>query len=203
MNEENFMLVSLNDEKSKEISEVLGSETCKKIINYLIENKEASQKDLSDSLNIPMNTLDYNIKKLVSSGFIQKRKNFFWSSKGKKIIMYEISNRSIVISHKKPNKEKIKSIIPGFILIFATTFAVFVFERLNSIKNSELNIMPSYDAFQTEIVRDVSTLSKVAQSIPAELPSIISEQPFPLWGWFLAGGVLAMIIFSIVNWRKL
>ena len=79
MDENHFMLISLEDSKSKAVSEVLGSKTCKKIITHLSEKKEASQKDLSDSLNIPMNTLDYNIKKLLESGFIQKRKNFFWN----------------------------------------------------------------------------------------------------------------------------
>jgi DNA-binding MarR family transcriptional regulator len=63
----------------------LGSRTCKKIIAYLSERKEASQKDLSDALNIPMNTLDYNIKKLIESGFIQKRRN---SSGVKKVKRY-------------------------------------------------------------------------------------------------------------------
>ena len=86
MSEDRFMLVSLEDSKSKAISEVLGSKTCKKIIGYLSEKKEASQKDLSTALSIPMNTLDYNIKKLLDSGFLQKRKNFFWSKKGKKIV---------------------------------------------------------------------------------------------------------------------
>jgi predicted transcriptional regulator len=136
MTEENFILVSLDDARSKEISEVLGSETCKKIINYLVENKEASQKDLSDNLKIPMNTLDYNMKKLLSSGFIQKRKNFFWSAKGKKIIMYEISNKSIVISHKKSVGSKIKSIIPAFILTAAGTFAIWVYQKIEFVQNS-------------------------------------------------------------------
>ena len=127
MSEDRFMLVSLEDSKSKAIAEVIGSKTCKKIINYLAEKKEASQKDLSDALDIPMNTLDYNVKKLLESGFVQKRKNFFWSKKGKKIIMYELSNKSIVFSPKKVNSEKIKSILPAFILTLAGTFAIWVF----------------------------------------------------------------------------
>ena len=123
MEENHFMLVSLEDSKSKSISEVLGSKTCKKVIGYLSERKEASQQDLSNALSIPMNTLDYNIKKLLDSGFIQKRKNFFWSKKGKKIVMYELSNKSIVISPKKSSSQKFNSILPAFILTAAGTFA--------------------------------------------------------------------------------
>ena len=130
MDENHFMLISLEDSKSKAISEVLGSKTCKKIISYLSEKKEASQQDLSKALDIPMNTLDYNIKKLLESGFIQKRKNFFWSKKGKKIILYELSNKSIVISPKKSSQQKLKSIAPAFILTLAGTFAVWTYEKI-------------------------------------------------------------------------
>jgi predicted transcriptional regulator len=198
MNEENFILVSLEDSKSKEISEILGSKTCKKIIGYLSENKEASQKDLSDNLNIPMNTLDYNIKKLLSSGFVQKRKNFFWSKKGKKIVMYEISNKSIVISPKKSASEKIKSIIPAFILTIAGTFAVAVYEKIS---------VPGIDA-PREIVADsvqesVMSLATKTGSTEGIFSYLLTPHPFPLWGWFLTGALLAIIILSIVNWRKL
>ena len=192
MNEKNFILVSLEDSKSKEISEVLGSKTCKKIISYLSENKEASQKDLSYNLKIPMNTLDYNIKKLLSSGFIQKKKNFFWSAKGKKIIMYEISDKSIIISPKKSIGEKIKSITPAIIFTASMTFAVGVYEKISSAGVQIPSAVPEYVT---------STMSKSADT---EIVSYLtSSQPFPLWGWFLTGAGLAIIIFSIVNWRKL
>ena len=77
VDEDKFIMVSLDDEKSKAVAEVLSSKTCKSIIGYLAENKEASEKDLSDKLNIPLNTIEYNLKKLIESGFVQKRKNFF------------------------------------------------------------------------------------------------------------------------------
>ena len=129
VDEDKFILVSLDDEKSKSVAEVLSSKTCKNIIGYLAENKEASEKDLSDKLGIPLNTVEYNIKKLVESGFVQKRKNFFWSRKGKKITMYEVSNKSIIISHKKPTKEKIKSIVPAVILTAAGTLAIWAYGK--------------------------------------------------------------------------
>ncbi|MCK9568087.1 helix-turn-helix domain-containing protein [Candidatus Pacearchaeota archaeon] len=189
MDENKFMLISMEDETSKAVAEVLGSKTCKKIINHLAEIKEASQKDLSDALKIPMNTLDYNMKKLLESGFIQKKKNFFWSKKGKKIIMYELSNKSIVISPKKSTAEKIKSIIPAFILTAAGTFAVAVFEKINYATRN----VQTYDAsIESEIL-----------SVAAKAPTIISPQTFPIWGWFLAGALLAIFIISIINWRKL
>jgi predicted transcriptional regulator len=207
MGEENFILVSLEDSKSKEISEVLGSKTCKRIIAYLSENKEASQKDLSDNLKIPMNTLDYNIKKLLSSGFIQKRKNFFWSKKGKKIVMYELSNKSIVISHKKPTSEKLKSIIPALILTAAGTFAVWTYEKLSALPLFEESVSMGAGGsnLMDKTVGTVSEGATYSTTVPAVhsfLQSVSQNTPL-VWGWFLAGALFVLTIFSIVNWRKL
>lgn len=192
MSEENFILVSLDDSKSKEISEILGSKTCKKIINYLSENKEASEKDLSVILKLPISTIEYNLKKLISSGFVQKRKNFFWSKKGKKIVMYELSNKSIVISHKKPNLEKLKSIIPAFILTATGTFAVWAYQNIKTIRQSSVTDMGA-GGIANEF------LYKAAETAP----TLMSSQPTPIWAWFLAGALLAIFIISIINWRKL
>jgi DNA-binding Lrp family transcriptional regulator len=214
MSEENFMLVSLEDSKSKAIAEVISSKTCKKIINYLAGNKEASQKDLSDNLNIPLNTLDYNIKKLLDSGFVQKRKNFFWSKKGKKIIMYELSNKSIVFSPKKSSGEKIKSILPAFILTLAGTFAIWVFEKIkysaqNAVSHGRdaVAYAEDYSEELLEKVAGTTASSGASESVPqftnAVQNTILNPHPTPLWAWFLVGALLAILIISIVNWRKL
>jgi len=192
MDENKFMLVSMEDETSKSVAEVLSSKTCKKIINYLSE-KEASQKDLSDALGIQMNTLDYNIKKLLESGFIQKKKKFFWSKKGKKIVLYELSNKSIIISPKKSTGEKIKSILPAIILTVAGTFAISVFEKINFVSR---NLQPSQSSYDTSF--GVEIVSKIS-----ETPTMITPQSFPLWGWFLLGSVISIFIIAIINWRKL
>ncbi len=193
-NEDNFILVSLNDEKSKSIAEVIGSKTCKKIINYLAETKEASQKDLSTALKIPLNTIEYNIKKLLDSGFIQKAKNFFWSKKGKKIIMYKLSKKSVIISHKKSNINKFKSILPAFILTAAGTFAVWVYEKLSSVPQTlNQKYIPAIDESLRKATNFVES--------PASDLSVISNMP--LWIWFLMGSLIAIFIISIVNWRKL
>jgi predicted transcriptional regulator len=204
MPEENhFMLVSLEDSKSKAISEVLGSKTCKKIIGYLSERKEASQKDLSDALDIPMNTLDYNIKKLLESGFIQKKKNFFWSKKGKKISMYELSNKSIVISPKKSSSQKFKSILPAFILTAAGTFAVWAYEKIKyaTIYSRENIVAPVVDYSQDVLLKGAEVASSTGTS--SDYSSLAASAPISIWPWFMAGALLMIVIISIINWEKL
>ena len=105
MVEKKFILIGMDDKRSKKIAEVLGNKTAKKILNYLAETKEASQQDIATDLKIPINTVDYNIKKLNKAGLVDKSKNFFWSKKGKRIIMYKAAKKHIVISPKslRPN----------------------------------------------------------------------------------------------------
>jgi predicted transcriptional regulator len=84
--EKKYILLSLEDPKSKKLSEVLGNKTCKKIIDFLTETKEASEKDISDALNIPLSTTEYNLKKLVGADLVEKTKNFFGAKKEKKFL---------------------------------------------------------------------------------------------------------------------
>jgi len=194
MTEKKYMVISIDDPRMGNISEILKNETCKKIISYLSENIEASEKDLVDALKVPASTVEYNIKKLLQSGFIQKRKNFFWSKKGKKIVMYEISNKSILISPKNSSIEKVKSLVPGFLITVAGTFALFVYEKINSTGFSQ----------NTQDYAAQTTQKVVAENVPqitSSIPNLINLSP--LWISFLIGGILALFIFAIVNWRKL
>jgi len=194
MTEKKYMVISIDDPRMGNISEILKNETCKKIISYLSENIEASEKDLVDALKVPASTVEYNIKKLLQSGFIQKRKNFFWSKKGKKIVMYEISNKSILISPKNSSIEKVKSLVPGFLITVAGTFALFVYEKINSTGFSQ----------NTQDYAAQTTQKVVAENVPqitSSIPNLINLSP--LWISFLIGGILALFIFAMVNWRKL
>jgi predicted transcriptional regulator len=205
MDENSFMLISLEDSKSKSISEVLGSKTCKKIITYLSERKEVSQQDLSNGLGIPLNTLDYNIKKLLESGFIQKRKNFFWSKKGKKIIMYELSNKSIVISPKKSSFQKFKSIIPAFILTIVGTFSVWTYEKIKyAAEYSRQNIVaPAIDYSEETLLKSAESAINSPPIVGDSINYASSFNIIPIWPWFLTGALLMIFALSIINWRKL
>ncbi len=195
MVEEKFMLISMDDEKIKYIAEILGNKTCKKILDYLSENNEASQQDLSEKLKIPLNTIEYNIKKLIKAELIQKRKNFFWSKKGKKIILYEISKKSIIISPKNSNiKKKINSILPGIFLVGSLSFLIWTYEKIKFSLDQTRNL--ASESFEIESLKLASTPQDIIQNS-------LNQSPPTLWTWFLAGGLIALLIISILNWRKL
>ena len=111
------MLFDLNDEKSGLVAEILGNKTCKKMLSVLAD-KELSENDMARELKMPINTLEYNLKKLLKAGLVEEAKGFFWSVKGKKIKTYKLANKKIVISTKSSFKSLalISSALVGGIL---------------------------------------------------------------------------------------
>ncbi|MEK6825474.1 MAG: beta-propeller domain-containing protein [Nanoarchaeota archaeon] len=95
-----YLNIDLHDPRAAAIAEVLANKTCKKILDLLAE-KEMSESDISNLLGIPLNTVGYNMKKLLESGLVVKTKTFFWSVKGKKIPTYRLANKKIVISPRR------------------------------------------------------------------------------------------------------
>ena len=177
-----YLLLSLEDERTKTIAEILGNKTSNKIINFLSEKNEASEKDISENLKIPMNTVEYNVKKMVRAEIIEESKNFFWSPKGRKIKMYRFSNKSIVISPKSTQlNSQIKQIIPVALISGLAAVAVkFYF--------SAQQASPILKEEAVALAADMS--AKAAESV-----NIINTGNY--WLWFLAGTVFAIIMFVL------
>ncbi len=191
-----YLMVSFEDERIKQISEVLGNKTCKKIIDFLSENKEVSEKDMSDALKMPINTVEYNLKKLLAAGLIEKAKNFFWSRKGRKIDLYKLANKHIIISPKSYSgvSGKLKKIIPGVIVsgIGAVLIKIFTTARGGGDFLAE--------KFMDSAAEVVPTNSGAVGGMGAESFGLIG---IPVWAWFLAGSLVALMVFVIWNWRKM
>lgn len=210
MKEEKYILISMDDVGAKSLSDVLGNKTCNKIIDHLSEKGSASQKDLSDSLNMPINTVEYNIKKLLKSGLIKKHKEFFWSVKGKKIVMYELSNKSIIISPKGSGlTDKLRSILPAFMILGSMSILTYAYEKSRVVKNvfsESISSGVAKGAPEIMALEDVA-IERVAESMPtidyANIATTTASSLGYSWAWFFAGAFIAVTIFSIVNWKKL
>src|SRR3989344_430789 len=98
---EHFVKMDIEDPRAAAIAEVMANKTCKKILALLAERNELSESDIAQALGAPLNTVGYNMKKLVVSGLVEKTKKFFWSVKGKRIPTYKLSRREIVISPRR------------------------------------------------------------------------------------------------------
>jgi DNA-binding transcriptional ArsR family regulator len=177
--DEKHILVSLGDERVKEISEVIGSKSCNKILDLLAE-EELSVSEISRRLNLPMNTVDYNVKKLLKSGLIDSSSSW-WSVKGKRMPSYKISNRKIIISPKK-------SIAGKFLWVLGIT-------GLAALSIREF--VPKESAVE-HVARDVFALSPNIESIALDsgfVPASSYWASLNPWSWFLIGAWFAVFLF--------
>ncbi len=185
---EKYVLFSLDDEKSKNLGEVISNKTARHIVNYLAE-QEASEKDIADDLDIPINTVEYNLKKLLKAGVVEKSKNYFWSKKGKRIDMYNVVNKLIVIAPKNSFYSKLKGIIPAFIVIGLISVFIAIW------KNSHSAVQKAEDMLTQEATNGAIRAFEAAGTA--------SSTSLPVWAWFLTGGVIAIVMLLIWNWKKL
>lgn len=150
--DDKFIMMDMNDKRSKKVAEVLGNKTCKAILDYLTYNSEKSEEDIAKALDMKLNTVEYNLKKLLHSGLVDKSKKFFWSKKGKKIPTYSLANKHIVISpkHTKPNLNVLKTIIPiiAAIAVVAIVLALILPGSNNSGTIEEVEGLQNFKSMQ-------------------------------------------------------
>lgn len=197
--DEKEILVSLGDDRIKEIAEVVSNKTCNKILDLLTES-EMTPTEISNKLKIPLNTTDYNLKKLVKSGLIEKASKW-WSVKGKRINSYKVSNKKIIISPKK-------SIAKTFILTLGLTgIGSFIIKKL---MNQNAPIVMLKETVVTSVRDDVAVESfamnpQASDAIVRTVTNTNFWQNLNAWDWFLFGAWAAILIFfilTIYNERK-
>lgn len=193
-----YIMLNLDDEKIKKVADVISNETSKKILNLLAE-KELSEKEIADSLKLPVNTIEYNLKKLIEVGLVDKTKDFFWSLKGKKIPKYTISKKDILISTK--NK---LNIWPVVVTMGIATIAVDLLEKFRMVSFFGMN--------EKKMMMDESAkliASGVESNIPItnsqslqSLKEVIIAPPSETAIWFLLGWLFILLILTLWNHKK-
>lgn len=188
--EEKYLLIDLNDEKAEKLANVLGNKTSKKILNLLAE-KELSESEIAKELNSPLNTVGYNIDNLIKAGLIEEKRHLF-SVKGKRIPVYKVASKNIVISPRK--SRKISTVFP--VVIIAAIFTGFILWYNKFIERAGNIADYNVPALQTEI-----SAAKVAGNAPQAAGLI----HIGILGWFLIGIwvlIIAFIIITIVRRSK-
>lgn len=196
--DEKQILVSLGDERVREIGEVIGNKSCNKILDFFAE-EDGTVSDIAQRLNMPMNTVDYNVKKLLRAGLIEKSSHW-WSVKGKKMPIYKISNRKIVISPRK-SVTKVFAWVIGLTGLTALTIREFI--------QSSNAIYVTKGGFIQEAFSNGAAL-KMENDLMNIGASTVSSSGFwgslASWEWFLIGAWFAVLLFflvTIINERRL
>ena len=178
------ILVDLDDPRTAKIADVISNKTSKKILS-LLKDKEMSESDIASQLNMPLNTIEYNIKKLESVGLIEKISGFLWSEKGKRIHKYKVSNKKIIISPKSLTK----GIIPA---ILGSTLITLI---IKIIADRQIPLLSK--AQDSTIVIESS---KVAQDTLVTASS--SAATSNVAAWFFLGALTTILIFILWSWKE-
>ncbi len=179
-NQEKYILVNLEDEKAKELANIISNQTSRKILDYLSEKDEASETEIAKALNLPLSTAHYNLQQLRKHSLVET-KRFMYSEKGKKIEFYRIVKKFIVIAPKYTRQSLIKSVIPLFLISAGISLLVQYFSNIS--KNT--------------IVTQQETLQRAAVSVTQE---VVKTNYYGLW--FFIGSWSILIIYLIINLIK-
>jgi DNA-binding transcriptional ArsR family regulator len=184
-----YVVFDLSDNGMKNLADALANKTCRKILAVLAE-QESSESDISKMLNMPLNTVHYDMQKLVKAGLAEKTTTHFWSAKGKKIAIYRASKRTILISPKQKSKLPMQV----FLTALGIGIAAFAIQQYQFISSGALK------SAEESAIKSVMDAAAPAVSQAAETSTGVFSQTF-VWLWFLAGGLSALLIFLLLSWK--
>lgn len=188
MAKKNFLLLSLDDLQAKKVANIVGNDSCRKILDYLAE-KEATESELSKSLSIPISTIHYNLQQLMDAKLIDSEE-FHYSPKGREVSHYRLANKYIIITPKKVTgiKQKLRSILPTVLIAMGAAGII----QLVSKYSSQAPVMETMAAKTATADMAFAMAAPVSQT--------------PIWQstalWFLIGAVFALAAYSIIRLIK-
>jgi len=195
---EKYINVDLNDERAGKIAEVIGNKTCMKILDALAE-KEMSAGEISDELGMAMNTIGYNIEKLVDSGLVEKKKEFLWSVKGKRVMRYKVANKKIVISPAK----KIRGLLSTLVISGLIGIGLKVWSDSKMLSVKSLDYAAAGAAESTASGASAALMEKAPEAVNTGRDVVVNiMQVGNPASWFIIGVIVALIIIALFNWRK-
>src|SRR3989344_3974590 len=182
MPSKNFLLLSLEDTKIKKVSNVISNHSCRKILDYL-SNKEATESELAEKLQIPISTVHYNLQQLMETGLINAEE-FHYSKRGKEVSHYKIANKYIIIAPKKTFgiKEKLKSILPVALIAAGAAGVI----QLISNYFTKTSVAQDFAAKSSVAERALEAPVALTQAAPPQAVSTILQN---IALWFLAGAL--------------
>ena len=202
-NKNNFLLVNLNEKKTKKLAETITSDTSRKILNYLTEKDHESEANIAKELKIPISTVHYHLQKLQEAKLVMVEE-FHYSKKGREINHYKLANKYIIIAPKHVSglKEKLKGILPVAIISVGIAAVIKVFQGF-------AGTVGTFETAKTMAAEPMMEAVPVMADAMVESYPVMNclPQSSPDVGlWFLVGSLSAIVIYLIImvvkEWRK-
>lgn len=188
MAKSNFLLVDLNEAKTKQLAETITSATSRKILNHLAD-KEDTETNIAHSLNLPLSTVHYHLQKLQEAQLVLVEE-FHYSKKGREVNHYKLANKYIIITPQKVSglKEKLKGILPVALATLGIS-AVLKIININQLAEKAVSMAVSAEE-ALPAAADTSRFAMEAAVIPPSSPDMAL--------WFLLGSAATIIIYLVI-----
>jgi len=207
MANKNFLLLSLEDSKTKKIANVVSNESCKKILDYLAK-KESTESELAEKLQIPISTVHYNLQQLMETGLINTEE-FHYSKKGKEVLHYKLANKYIIISPKSTYglKEKLKGILPVALIAAGMAGIIQIFSKYFSKETlGDTFMVAKSAAVERAVVEEAPQALEAAAEAAPQVAPIAAEKvyliPQNIALWFLIGALFALVVYFVWNYFR-
>ncbi len=195
MSKKKFLLLSLDDEKTKKIANIVNNDSSKKILEYLSE-KSATESQIAKELKLPISTVHYNIQQLLDAKLVDW-KDYHYSEKGKEVRHYTLANKYIIIAPKEEKEgllDIIKKIIPTFSIAIIGAFLIEIYKRFTQINYNGMVLSESSEIMPMRATEDYSydTVSSQTQTYLISEPTI----------FFLIGSTIAIVSIILYLYIK-
>jgi DNA-binding transcriptional ArsR family regulator len=110
---DNVVFLEPGDERAQKIAKAMGSQTASDILQILGEGPR-SLTDITERLNIPMNTAKYHVENLLDAGLIAVEKTKY-SIKGREVKIYTLTNQLLVVA---PRQSNVRSLLLKYASLF-------------------------------------------------------------------------------------
>jgi len=151
-----------------------------------------------------LNTIGYNIDKLMDAGLIEETKGFLWSVKGKRIMKYRVSNKRIIISPKSLSK----GVIPAVLITALVSLGIKMFYDNRVVQtladSGKSEVVQSGGGVASSAATSVGMeAAKVAvPAVSSANGAIISVAQSNVWAWFFLGALMALLVVLVWNWKR-
>lgn len=110
---DNVVFLEPGDERAQKIAKAMGSQTASDILQILGEGPR-SLTDITERLNLPMNTAKYHVENLLDAGLIAVEKTKY-SIKGREVKIYTLTNQLLVVA---PRQSNVRSLLLKYASLF-------------------------------------------------------------------------------------
>jgi len=197
MANKSFILVNLEETKSKKLAQVISNETSRKILDLLAKKENTvTETEIAKEMSIPLSTVHYNLKQLKEGGLVTAEE-FHYSTKGREVNHYKLANKYIIITPKKVTgiTQKLKSILPvGLIALGAAGIIQLVSKYLGSTPPAQPEMIQI--AAKSAPLEAAFDEAAAAMMPAAEVTPVIWQN---IALWFLLGAAFALLLYVAIS----